>query len=75
MFVFLLVFVTSGCHNNTLLFSESIQFGTKMFRTEYNDKIELREILELLQLSLDQHLDSKKILKIFIIYNNIDRKD
>ena len=25
-------------------------------------------------LSLDQHLGSKKIFKIFIIYNNIDRK-
>ena len=60
---------------DTLLFSESIQFGTKMFRIEYDDKIKLREILEPLKLSLGQHLDSRKILKIFIIYNNIDRKD
>ena len=60
---------------DTLLFSESIQFGTKMFRTKYDDKIKLREILELLKLSLGQHLDSRKILKVFIIYNNIDRKD
>ena len=60
---------------DTLLFSESIQFGTKMFRIEYDDKIKLREILEPLKLSLGQHLDSRKILKILIIYNNIDRKD
>ena len=60
---------------DTLLFSESIQFGTKMFRIEYDDKIKLREILEPLKLSLGQHLDSRKILKIFIIYNNIDMKD
>ena len=29
-----------------LLFSESIQFGTKTTRMEPNDKIELRKILE-----------------------------
>ena len=54
------------------LSSESIQFGTKMTRMEPNDKVELREVLGPLHLPLDQHLDSRKILKDFIIHNNIN---
>ena len=42
------------------LFSESIWFGTKITRTESNDKIELREILELLHLPPGQYLGSRK---------------
>ena len=60
---------------NVLLPSKSIWFGTKMARIESNDKIELREVFGLLYLSLGQYLGSKKILKVFIIYNNIDRID
>ena len=36
-----------------LLFSESIQFGTKITRVESNNKVELREILRPSYLSLD----------------------
>ena len=57
------------------LFSESIQFGAKMTRTEPNDKIELKEILRLLHLSLGQHLGSRKVLKVFMICNNVDGID
>ena len=52
--------------------SESIQFGAKMTKTELNDKIELREVLKPLCLSLGQYFSSRKILKVFIICNNID---
>ena len=45
-----------------LLSSESIQFGTKITRTEPDNKIELREIFGP-YLSLDQYLGSKKVLK------------
>ena len=53
--------------------SESIQFGAKITRMELNDKVELRKILGLLCLSLGQHLGSRKILKVLMICNNIDR--
>jgi len=52
--------------------SKSIQFGAKMTRMEPDDKVELGEILRPLCLPLGQHLGSRKILKVFIIYNNID---
>ena len=52
--------------------SESIQFGAKMTRMEPNDKVELREVLRLLCLFPDQHLGSRKILKVFMIYNNVN---
>ena len=55
--------------------SESIQFGAKITRTEPNNKVELRKVLEPPCLPLGQHLGSKKILKVFIIYNNIDGID
>ena len=54
------------------LSSESIWFGAKMTRTEPNDKIELEEVLGPLHLPLGQYLGSRKILKVFMIYNNID---
>jgi len=52
--------------------SKSIWFGTKMTRVEPDNKVELGEVLRLLCLPLDQDLGSKKILKVFIIYNNIN---
>jgi len=54
------------------LSSESIQFGVKSTRTKLYNKVELREILELPYLLLGQHLGSSKILKIFMICNNVD---
>ena len=44
-----------------------------MTKIEPDDKIELREILRLLYLPLGQHLGSKKILKVFMICNNVNR--
>ena len=52
--------------------SESVWFGTEMTRMEPDDKIELGEILGPLHLPLDQHLGSRKILKVYIICNNIN---
>ena len=58
---------------NFPLFSESIQFSAKITRIEPDDKVELRKILGLLCLSLGQHFGSRKILKVFMICNNVDR--
>jgi len=55
------------------LSSESIRFGAKMTRMELDDKVELGEILGLLCLPLGQYLGSRKILKIFMICNNVNR--
>ena len=55
------------------LSSESIQFGAKTARIEPDDKVELREVLRPLCLSLGQHFGSGKVLKVFMIYNNVDR--
>ena len=55
------------------LSSESIQFGAKMTRMEPNDKVVLREILRLPHLSSGQHLGSRKVLKVFVINDNIDK--
>ena len=52
--------------------SESIQFGTKITRTEPDYKVELREVLRPPYLSPGQYLGSGKILKVFMVYNNID---
>jgi len=60
---------------NVLLSSKSIWFDAEMTRAELNDKVELRKILGPLHLSLGKHLNSRKILKIFIICNNINRID
>ena len=54
------------------LSSESIWFGAKMTRVEPNDKVELGEVLGPPCLSPDQYLGSRKILKVLIIYNNVN---
>jgi len=54
------------------LSSEIIGFGAKITRTESDDKVELREVFRLLHLPLGQYLGSRKVLKVFMIYNNID---
>ena len=54
------------------LSSKSVQFGTKMTRMESDDKVKLRKVLKLLYLLLGQYLGSIKILKVFIIYNNVN---
>ena len=55
---------------DVLLSSKSVQFGA---RAEPNDKVELGEILGPLCLPPGQYLGSRKILKVFMICNNIDR--
>jgi len=52
--------------------SESIWFGAKMTRMEPDDKVELREVLRPLYLPSGQYLGSGKILKIFMVYNNVN---
>jgi len=52
--------------------SESIQFCAKTTRTEPDNKVELRKVLRLPCLPLGQYLGSRKILKVFMIHNNID---
>jgi len=56
-----------------LLSSESIWFGAKTTRAEPDNKIELRKILRPPCLPLGQYLGSRKILKILMICNNVDR--
>ena len=53
--------------------SESIWFGAETTRTEPDDKVELGEVLRPLCLSPGQYLDSRKILKVLMIRNNVDR--
>ena len=55
-----------------LLSSESIWFDAKMTRIKPDNKVELREVLRLPHLSSGQHFGSKKILKVFMIHNNVD---
>jgi len=52
--------------------SESIRFCAEMTRTEPDDKIELGEVLGPPCLPPGQYLGSRKILKVFMIRNNID---
>ena len=52
--------------------SKSIRFSAKTTRTEPDDKVELGEVLGLSCLPLGQYLGSRKILKVLIIYNNVD---
>ena len=54
------------------LSSESIWFRAKTTRAEPDDKVELGEVLRPLHLPPGQYLGSRKILKVFMIYNNID---
>ena len=58
---------------NILLFSKSIWFGTKITKIEPNDKIKLKGVLRLPCLPSSQHFSNGKILKVFMIYNNVDR--
>jgi len=58
---------------NISLSSESIWFGAKTTRTEPDDKVELRKILRLLHLPSGQYLGSGKVLKVFMIHNNVNR--
>ena len=53
--------------------SESIWFCAKMTRAEPDDKIELGKVLGPLCLPLGQYLGSRKILKVLMIHNNVDR--
>jgi len=55
--------------------SKSIWFGAKIIRTKPDNKVELRKVLGLPYLLLGQHLGSRKILKVFMIHNNIDGID
>ena len=43
-----------------------------MIRVEPDNKVELGEVLGLLCLPLGQYFGSRKILKVLMIYNNID---
>ena len=55
-----------------ILISKSIWFGAKIIRTKPDNKVELRKVLGLPYLLLGQHLGSRKILKVFMLHNNID---
>ena len=55
------------------LSSESIWFCAETTRAEPDDKVELGEVLGPLHLLPGQYLGSKKILKVLMIHNNIDR--
>ena len=52
--------------------SKSIRFHAETTRAEPNDKVELGEVLGPLHLPPGQYLGSRKILKVLIIYNNIN---
>jgi len=54
------------------LSSESIWFGIKITRMEPDNKVKLGKALRLPCLPLDQYLGSRKILKIFMIHNNVN---
>jgi len=53
--------------------NESVQFGAKMTKMEPDNKVELGDVLRPLHLPPGQYLGSRKILKVFIIHNNVDR--
>ena len=55
------------------IFSKSIWFGAKTTKMKPDDKIKLKEILRLPCLLSDQHFSNGKILKVFMIYNNVNR--
>ena len=52
--------------------SKSIWFGAEITRMEPDDKVKLRKVLGPPRLPLDQHLGSRKILKVFMICNNVN---
>ena len=53
--------------------SESIQFCAEPTRAEPDDKVELGEVLGPPCLPPGQYLGSRKILKVLMIHNNVDR--
>ena len=53
--------------------SESIRFCAEMTRAEPDGKIELGKVLGPPCLPLGQYLGSKKILKVLMIRNNVNR--
>jgi len=53
--------------------SKSIWFSAEMTRAKPDDKVELGEVLGPPHLPPDQYLGSRKILKVLMIHNNIDR--
>ena len=55
------------------LSSESIYFCAEMTRAEPNDKVELEEVLGPPHLPLGQYFHSRKILKVLMICNNVNR--
>jgi len=55
------------------LSSESIQFCAEMTRAEPDDKVELEKVLGPPHLPLGQYLSSRKILKVLMICNNVNR--
>jgi len=52
--------------------NESIRFSAEITRAEPDDKVELGEVLGPPRLPPDQYLSSRKILKVFMIRNNVD---
>ena len=54
------------------LSSKSIWFGAETTRAEPDNKIELEEVLRPPYLPLGQYLGSRKILKVFMICNNVN---
>ena len=60
---------------NVLLSSKSIQFSVKISKIELDKKVELQDVLGLMYLSVGQYLSSRKVLKIFIICNNVNKKE
>jgi len=52
--------------------SESILSGAETTRMESDDKVKLEKVLRPPHLPPGQHLGSRKILKVFMIYNNVD---
>ena len=57
---------------DVLLSSESVWFCAKTTRMEPDNKVKLRKVLGPLCLSLGQHFGSRKILKVFMICNNVN---
>ena len=49
-------------------------FSVEIIRMKPDDKVKLREVFGPLQLFPDQHFGSRKILKVFMIYNNVNKK-
>jgi len=52
--------------------SEGIWFCAEATRAEPDDKVELGEVLRPPRLPPGQYLGSRKILKVFMIHNNVD---